>query len=179
VKSGIVIISELEGDVRERVHEIQRQVDPKLAASLPPHITITGSSGMGPISARTTEQELRAALEPIAAETPPMTLSFQRPIRFMQSQVVVLPLDPHGPLRALHERIKQSGLIGEQPRFAFTPHVTLNLFRELPADEVRELLKIRVKDPVTISRIAAFQTVNMVSTRKVIELELTGNDTRK
>lgn len=177
MKSGIVILSELQGDVRERVHEIQRRVDPKLAASLPPHVTITGSSGMGPISPQTTVNDLRAALAPVAEETAPMTLSFLPPIRFMQSNVVVLPLDPHGPLRALHERIKTSNLVREQPRFAFTPHVTLNLFRELPDEEVRELLRIRVKEPVVISRIAAFQTVNMVSTRKVLELELSGPGT--
>lgn len=174
MKSGIVIVAELEGAVRERVLEIQRRVDPKLAAALPPHVTITGSSGMGPIATATTAKELRAALEPIAAETAPMVLSFLPPIRFMQSNVVVLPLDPHGPLRALHERIKTSGLISERPRFAFTPHVTLNLFRELSDDETRDLLRLRVKEPVALSRIAAYRTVGFVGTKKIVELELTG-----
>lgn len=178
MKSGIVILAELEGPVRERVLEIQRRVDPKLAGALPPHVTITGSSGMGPISTRTSAKELRAALGPIAAETPPMVLSFLAPIRFMQSNVVVLPLDPHGPLRALHERIKKSGLISERPRFAFTPHVTLNLFRELSDDETRDLLRVRVKEPVTLSRIAAYRTVGFVGTKKIVELELTGNAAR-
>lgn len=178
MKSGIVILAELEGPVRERVLEIQRRVDPKLAAALPPHVTITGSSGMGPITTKTTAKELRAALEPIAAETPPMVLSFLPPMRFMQSNVVVLPLDPHGPLRALHERIKKSGLIREQPRFAFTPHVTLNLFRELSDYETRDLLMLRVKEPVTVTRIAAYRTVGFVGTRKLVELELTGDPAR-
>ena len=52
----------------------------------------------------------------------------------MQTQIVVLPLDPHGPLRTLHERIKMSGLRAARPRFYFTPHVTLNLYRELPPE---------------------------------------------
>jgi 2'-5' RNA ligase len=175
VKSGIVILSELTGAVRERVLDIQRRYDPKLAAGLPPHVTLIGSSGAGPISSGTTVAELRRALEPIARETAPMTLTFQRPHNFMQSQVVVLPLDPYGPLRLLHERILKSGLRFEQPRFTFTPHVTLNLFRELPPSELRELiLEEFVDEPVTIASIAAHRTVDVVNTKKLIELPLTG-----
>ena len=172
MKSGIIILSELRGAVREQVLEIQRRFDPKLAAGVPPHVTITGSSGIGPISTHTTLEELRRALEPIARETEPMTLAFKRPMRFMQSNVVVLPLDPHGPLRALHERISTSGLRYEQPRFTFTPHVTLSFFRELtPADE-RALLALRVAEPVTIDHISAHRTVSIVDSKKLLELPL-------
>jgi 2'-5' RNA ligase len=177
VKSGIVILSELQGIARERVLEIQRRFDPKLADGLPPHVTISGSSGMGPISSSTTVKELRTALEPIARETPPMTLRFLRPIRFMQSNVIVLPFDPNGPLRALHDRIKTSGLLYEQPRFTFTPHVTLNLFRELSSSEVKALLAVRVDEPVTFDRIAAHRTVDVVRTEAVLELPLMGRTT--
>jgi len=174
VKPGIVILAELDDAMRDRVLEIQRRFDPKLAASLPPHVTLTGSSGMGPIPGRTTAAELRAALEPVARATAPMTLRFRRPQRFMQSRVVVLPLDPHGPLRELHDRLLTSGLRYEQPRFTFTPHVTLNLFRELPDAELRELLRVRIEDPVHIRRIAAFRTVGATGTKLVLELPLTG-----
>jgi 2'-5' RNA ligase len=175
VKSGIVILSELTGTVRERILDIQRRYDPRLAAGLPPHVTIIGSSGAGPIPSSTTVAELRRALEPIARETAPMTLEFQRPHRFMQSQVVVLPLDPYGPLRLLHDRLVTSGLRFERPRFTFTPHVTLNLFRELPAEELRELLlQESVDEPVTLGSIAAHRTVDVVNTEKLIELPLTG-----
>jgi 2'-5' RNA ligase len=175
VKSGIIILSELHGPVRDRVLEIQRQFDPKLAAGVAPHLTITGSSGMGPIATRTSEAELRRLLEPIARETQPMTLSFLAPMKFMQTHIVVLPLDPHGPLRALHERIKTSGVRYERARFAFTPHVTLNFFRELSADEVRALLTLRVTEPVLVDRISAHRTVNITDTKKLLELRLGGS----
>jgi 2'-5' RNA ligase len=174
LKPGIVILSELRGEMRERILEIQRQFDPKLAAGLPPHLTLTGSSGMGPIHSRTTEDELRKALEPIARETPRMELHFLPPLKFMQSNIVVLPLDPNGPVRALHERIKLSGLKYEQPRFTFTPHVTLSFFRELEPKDVKALLSIRVTEPVTIEHISAHRTIDLVNTEKLIELELTG-----
>lgn len=174
MKSGIVILSELHGPIRERILEIQRRFDPRLAAGVPPHVTLTGSSGMGPISTRTTVEELRVALEPVARETAPMTLRLRPAMRFMQTNVVVLPLDPNGPIRALHERIKASGLTYEQPRFTFTPHVTLSFFRELAPAEARALLAIRLDDAVTIDRISAHRTVNIVNSEKLLELPLTG-----
>lgn len=172
MKSGIIILSELHGTVRERVLEIQRRFDPKLAAGVPPHVTITGSSGMGPISTRTSADQLRAALEPIARETKPMTLSFLAPAKFMQTNVVVLPLDPDGPLRALHERIKLSGLEFEQERFTFTPHVTLSFFRQLSSAEVNALLALRVTEPVSVDHISAHRTVSIVDSKKLLELPL-------
>lgn len=174
MKTGIVILSELQGEIRDRVLEIQRRFDPRLASGVPPHLTLTGSSGMGPISTSTTVEELRVALEPVARDTPPMTLRFLRPHRFMQTNVFVLPLDPNGPIRELHERIKRSGLTYEQPRFTFTPHVTLSFFRELSPAEAKRVLAVRVDDPVVIDRISAHRTVNLVNSEKLLELPLQG-----
>ena len=172
MKSGIIILSELRGPLRDVILDIQRRFDPKLANGVPPHVTITGSSGIGPIATRTTTAHLRAVLEPIARETPPMTLAFKRPVRFMQTNVVVLPLDPNGPIRTLHERIRTSGLAYEQPRFTFTPHVTLSFFRELtPADE-RALLAIRVPEPLVLDHISAHRSVDITTSSKLLELPL-------
>jgi 2'-5' RNA ligase len=177
MKPGIVIMAELDPELRARILTIQRRYDPRLAASLPPHITLTGSSGMGPIPADTPLDELRAALASVARETPPMTLEFSPPMQFMQSQVVVLPLDPHGPIRELHDRILISGLRYAQPRFTFTPHVTLNLFRELPPSELRDLLRVRITDSVRVETIAAYRAQGPVDTRMLLELPLTGGTT--
>jgi 2'-5' RNA ligase len=172
VKPGIVVIAELRGAARDRVAGIQRRFDPKLADMLPPHVTITGSSGIGPIAADTPVAELRAALEHVARETPVMTVRPQRPMRFMQSNVVVLPIDPHGQIRELHDRIQRSGLRYERPRFTFTPHITLNLFRELPRDDLRALLAIRVDEPVVIDHIAAYRSESAVRTRLLVDVPL-------
>ena len=104
-----------------------------------------------------------------------MTLPLERPMRFMQTNIVVLPLDPHGPLRRLHDAIASSGLLYEQPRFTFTPHVTLTFFRELDADRLRELMALRVEAPVTIDHISAHRTTDGVSSTKLLELPLAGS----
>lgn len=174
MKSGIIIISELREPLRQRVLEIQGRYDPKLARAAAPHLTITGSSGMGPIATATPEAELRAALEPIARETAPMTLSFLKPMKFMQSNVVVLPLDPNGPIRALHERIKKCGLRFEQERFTFTPHVTLSFFRELNDVAIGQLLAIRISDPVVVDHFSVHRTVSISDSKQLLDFPLSG-----
>jgi 2'-5' RNA ligase len=174
MKPGIIVMAELHGELADRVREIQRGFDPRMVSELPPHITITGSSGMGPISPRTTDAELAAALEPVAAATAPITLALQPPMRFMQSQVVVMPIDPNGPIRALHERIKLSGLAYEQPRFTFTPHLTLSFYPELTRERLRELVRIRISDPIVIDSIQAYRATDLTRTVKVVDLRLTG-----
>jgi 2'-5' RNA ligase len=178
VKPGIVVMAELTGDLAERLLAMQRQFDPRMANELPPHITITGSSGMGPIVPETTDDELRRALEPVAEATAPFEVRLQPPTRFMQSTVVVMQIDPHGPIRALHERIKQSGLRSERPRFTFTPHVTLSFYPELTRERLRELSRIRFSEPVLVDSIQAYRSTNLTSTIKVLDLPLTGASPR-
>ena len=172
--NGIFIISELEGALRDRIHAIQRRHDPKLANALPPHVTITGSSGVGPIAPDATVERLRDALQPITQSTAPIVAHPGPPIRFMQSNTVVLPLDPHGPLRTLHERIARSGLPFAQARFFFTPHVTLSLHPSLAPSQLRELLAVRLEEPLVIDRIQAYRSEEPLPPRKLVELELSG-----
>jgi 2'-5' RNA ligase len=175
VKPGIIVMSELHGPLAERVIELQRRFDPRMAAELPPHVTIAGSSGMGPIVSSTTDDEVRRALESVAAATPPMTVSLQAPMQFMQSNVVVMQIDPNGPIRALHERIKSSGLSYEAARFTFTPHLTLSFYPELTRDRLRELRAFRVIEPLVIDAIQAYRAVDLTRTLKIADLRLVGD----
>jgi 2'-5' RNA ligase len=156
------------------VAEIQRWADPKLAQTSSPHITLVGSSGVGPMPARTPIARVRELLEPIVSETPPITVQFGPPMRFMQTDIIVLPIEPHGPLRTLHERIARSGLTFEQARFSFSPHCTLTFFPTLTPAKQRRLLSVRVTDPVVIDRLQIYLTLDPQPGRKVLELELHG-----
>jgi 2'-5' RNA ligase len=174
-KSGIFILAPIGGDVGARIAALQRQYDPRLAAmDQAPHVTLAGSSGMGPIASDSSLAELESHLRPIVQETAPLTLRFGRPTRFMQTQIVVLPLDPHGPLRTLHERIKTSGLRAARPRFYFTPHVTLNLYRELPRELLNALLAERFDESITLDGIEAHLTKDTGESRRLLTLPLQG-----
>ncbi len=175
LKSGIFVIAEVKGPAGKRIRRIQKRFDPRLATEWAPHVTLAGSSGMGPIDSATPVDELRSRLEAVTRATPPLLLAFGHPIRFMQTNIVVLPLNPHGPLRQLHERIKSSGLRFERPRFYFTPHVTLSFYPEHPPEKLRELLGVRVADPADIEAIQVYHTRQDKASKKLFDLELTAD----
>jgi 2'-5' RNA ligase len=117
---------------------------------------------------------MREKLEPITSSTEPMTVSFLPPQRFMQTDIIVLPLDPHGPLRVLHDRIITSGLPFGRARYTFSPHCTLSLYQTLDANSRRELLKTRISEPFVINAIQLYHTRDPQPSRKLLELPLTG-----
>ena len=172
--NGIFILAELPAEVADRVRAINERYDLKLSRYKPPHLTITGSSGAGPIPPSVGVEEMREKLEPITRETAPITLSFLPPQRFMQTNIIVLPLDPHGTLRMLHDRIITSGLPFTRARYTFSPHATLSLYQSLDAKAIRELLKTRIPEPFLISAIQLYHTRDPQPSRKLLELPLTG-----
>jgi hypothetical protein len=170
--NGIFIIAELEGEAGKLIREINERHDPRLARYKAPHITITGSSGAGPIPASVSVDELREKLTPITSTTDVMKLSFGAPIRFMQSEIIVLPLDPHGPLRILHDRIATSGLPFQRARFTFSPHCTLSLYPTLTKEAERELLAVRITEPAVVDRLIVYHTMDPQPSKKLLELSL-------
>lgn len=175
MRSGIYLILPLAGPAAQRVLEIQQAYDPRTARGWPAHVTLAGSSGMGPLDGSIAVPDLRAALTPIAQDTAPLELPFGPVTRFMQTNVVVLPLDPHGPLRTLHERVRTSGLPYAPPRFAFTPHVTLSFYPELTTERARELLALRVKDAARFEELAVYRSFENRTSRLLMTLPLEGS----
>jgi 2'-5' RNA ligase len=172
--NGIFVIAELPGEIANRIREINERYDPRLARYRPPHITLTGSSGAGPIPPSVTVDELRRKLEPITGTTLPITLSFQAPQRFMHTDIIVLPIEPHGQIRALHDGIITSGLPFTKARYTFSPHATLSLYQSLDPKSIRELLKTRMPEPFVINAIQVYHTRDPQPSRKLLELQLTG-----
>ena len=173
-KNGIFILVNLQGELADRVHAIQQRYDPRMANFALPHFTLIGSSGAGPIAAETPLERLHEVLDPIARATAPLTLHFERPVRFMATNTFSLPLDPHGPLRALHDQIRKSGLTFARSRHAFTPHVTLSHYRTPSDEEARELLAVRVDEPFVVDHLVVSLTSEPCKPRKLFELELMG-----
>lgn len=172
--NGIFILAELPEEIGERIRAINERYDPKLARYKPPHVTLTGSSGVGPIPPSVDVEEMRRKVEPIAMDTPPISLTLQPAQRFMATDIIVLPIDPHGPIRVLHDRLATSGLPFTRARYTFSPHCTLSLYPSLDAESIRELLKTRMPEPFVISAIQLYHTRDPQPSRKLLELPLSG-----
>lgn len=155
---GIFVTTELEGALADRIHAYQLQFDPKMANFLPPHITLIGSSGSGPIPPDTPISEMRARILPVAERTTPFSITFGPPERFVMREIVSLRLEPHGPLRELHEKLRNCGLRFLQAKYPFTPHCTLSLWPTLTAEKVRAMLRIREPDPFAVHTLCVYHT---------------------
>ncbi|HEX6628423.1 MAG TPA: 2'-5' RNA ligase family protein [Gemmatimonadaceae bacterium] len=172
--NGIFILAELPDEIGEQIRAINERYDPKLARSKPPHITLTGSSGVGPIPPSVGVDRMRESLEPIARTTAPLTLSFQPPQRFLQTNIVVLPIAAHGPIRVLHDKLITSGLPFTRARYTFSPHATLSLYPSRDSRSVKELLEMRIPESFVINAIQVYHTRDPQPSRKLLELQLTG-----
>ncbi len=176
--TGIFIIGEIRGELGDRLAEITGRYDPRLARSKPPHLTLTGSSGLGPLPPELSVSEIAARLEPVMSSTGPIELQFGPPARFMQSTIVILPLDPHGPLRVLHDRVGASGLPFGRARYTFTPHVTLSLYATLSREVMRELMETRITERFRLEALQIYLTRDPQPARKLLELPLRGGTAR-
>lgn len=172
--NGIFILAELPDTVGERIRAINERYDPKLARYKPPHITLTGSSGVGPIPPAVSVEDLQAAIEPITKTTEPLTLSFQPPQRFMQTNIIVLPIEPHGSIRILHDRLITSGLPFTRSRYTFSPHATLSLYPSRDPKSLRELLEVRIPESFVIDALQLYHTRDPQPSRKLLEFQLIG-----
>ncbi len=172
---GIFVIAPMHGAAGEHITRLQEQYDPKLARSSKPHVTLVGSSGVGPIRPDTTVEVLRTRLEPILAAMAPVELTFGAPMRFMQTNIISLPLDPNGPIRQLFEGIRGSGLRFLPVRFSFSPHATLSFYQTLTRARERELLALRITEPLIIDRLELSLTDDPHPPRSLLELSLGGS----
>ena len=172
--NGIFILAELHGEAASQIADINARFDRKLAAAKPPHVTMAGSSGVGPLPPSVTAEELEERLRPVTETTVPLELEFGAPMRFMQSDIVVIPLNPHGKLRELHDRIATCGLPFVRARFSFTPHVTLSLYPRLDQRTARELLAVRIAGTCVIDSLQCYHTRDPQPARKLLELPLSG-----
>jgi 2'-5' RNA ligase len=170
--AGIFILGEIRGELGNMLASITARFDQKLARSKPPHLTLAGSSGLGPLPPDLPITAIATKLEPVVTATGPIELRFGPPSRFMQSTIISLPLDPHGALRVLHDRIGSSGLPFGRARYTFTPHVTLSLYATLSNDAVRELMDVRVAEPYLLDAVQIYLTRDPQPARKLLELPL-------
>jgi 2'-5' RNA ligase len=176
VPNALFVFTKVEGPAADWIRDVQRRYDPKLAAMHEPHLTLAGSSGVGPIDGSTPLDAVRSALARVALETPPLELPFGRPKRFMQTEIVSLPLDPHGPIRELHDRIARSGLTFARARFTFTPHVTLSFYPTLTRERERELLSLRLGEPARFTSLTVSATYDPMPPQPLFELRFGSPD---
>ena len=155
---GIFIVADLFGAEADRIAALQQKLDAKFANLFRPHVTLAGSSGVGVLPLTTSTAELTAALTRVGDAVAPLDFVFGAPDRFPATNIIMLPLPVHGPVRWLHDRIATCGLPFAAPKFAFTPHCTVQFFRTMTEEAWRRAQRFRVRAPIRVDRIQAYAT---------------------
>ena len=176
---GIFIVADLFGVEAERIAGLQRELDPKFANLFRPHVTLAGSSGTGVLPLDTPLHALTAALTAVGDAVAPLDFVFGAPERFPATNIIVLPLPVHGPVRWLHDRIATCGLAFAAPKFAFTPHCTVHFYRTMTDDTLRRAQRFRVRAPIRVERIQAYVSREPQAAELVCEVALTGSQARR
>jgi 2'-5' RNA ligase len=158
VADGIFIVADLHGVEADRIAALIREIDPKFANLFRPHVTLAGSSGVGVLPLGTPVAEIRAALDAVGEAVAPLDFVFGAPERFPATNIIMLPLPVHGPVRWLHDRIATSGLPFAPPKFAFTPHCTVHFFRTMTDETWARARRFRVRGAIRVDRLQAYAT---------------------
>lgn len=155
---GIYIVADLFGPEADRIAALQQKLDPKFANLFRPHVTLAGSSGAGLLPLNTSLAQLSAALNTVGDAIAPLDFVFSAPERFPATNIIMLPLPVHGPVRWLHDKVATCGLPFAAPKFAFTPHCTVHFFRTMTDEAWRRAQRFRVRAPIRVNRIQAYAT---------------------
>ena len=171
---GIFVVADLFGPEADRIAALQRELDPKFAALFRPHVTLAGSSGVGVLAAGTPAAEVEAALQRVGATVAPLDFTFGSIDRFPATNIIMLPLPVHGPVRWLHDAIATCGLPFASPKFAFTPHCTVHFFRTMTDETWQRARRFRVRAPIRVERIQAYLAREPQPARLLCDVALRG-----
>jgi 2'-5' RNA ligase len=121
--------------------------------AIPVEVTVAGSSGVGPLASDQDPEALVETLRAIAAATAPFSTAYGEVRRFPGTSIFWFSLQNEAPFRAIHERLKASGLRFEVIPFPYQPHCTIQTRRRTEAEEA-ELLALQVPGPIRFGEIA-------------------------
>lgn len=140
IEAHTSICLDLSGPAAAAIQALRRRCGYGQNGVNPPEITVAGSSGVGPLAVGQDAAEVFAALDAVAARTPPVTVDFAGLVRFPDTDIVVaVPADP-GPLTALHEQLVASGISFDPDEHPWTPHCTITQSLHDLAGDVDDLL---------------------------------------
>lgn len=161
VPPNTYVVLDIPSPFAERVLAIRERQRDRFRFSLPAEVTVSGSSGTGPLAPDLDLDRVRAVLDRIAADTAPIRASFGPVRRFPNSDTFYLSFVDERPFRALHERIASSGLRFQQTAFPFGPHCTLRT-RPATVTEGDALVSERVDGAFTLDTLSLYDLADPV-----------------
>lgn len=168
------VILDAPAPIAQEVKAVQQRYGDDVLSSIPVHITVAGSTGVGVLDPSQGDHEAFAVLRAIAAETAPIRASFGKVLRFPNTDIFAFTLNDEGPLYSLHERIAKSGLRFKPSQFRFTPHCTIYSRSPVSDADAAELLSLQILGEFTLDMMSLY-LVDKIPGRHIRRFKLRGN----
>ena len=150
-------VLDLPEPIATKVMEIRRKHNDEFRMALPAETTVVGSGGLGCFKAGTSLTEITQTVDRVSAETAPIRTSFDRVVRFPNTDIFVFVFADDSRLRGLQDRIAASGLQFEDNPWPFTPHVTLRSRSPVTEEEAASLLEETIREPFELQQLSVYQ----------------------
>ena len=150
------IVLELPEPIASMVRKIRAEQGDDFQVSMPTEITVVGSSGVGCIAQDQDPDELFKVIDEIAANTPPIIVSFDKVQRFPGTDIVVMKLTDDTLVRSLHQRFVDSGIKFQVTAFPYEPHCTLRSRTPLTDKEMEKLSKLKIEGSFTLRTLSVY-----------------------
>src|SRR5918999_5239973 len=150
-------VLDLPEPIATKVMDIRRKHNDEFRMALPAETTVVGSGGLGCFKAGTSLTEVTQTLDRVSAETAPIRTSFDRVVRFPNTDIFVFVFADDSRLRGLQDRIAASGLEFEDNPWPFTPHVTLRSRTPVSDEEAGSLLQETIREPFELEQLSVYQ----------------------
>jgi hypothetical protein len=126
LKADTYIVLDLSSPVDEKVLKMRKELS-FFFSSIPAEITITGSSGVGPISQGQDVNQFTSILEEISNKTEPIQTRFYQISYFQNHGVYFLEPIDQDPFKSLHNQFLESGLRFMDSPFPYFAHCTIKI----------------------------------------------------
>ncbi len=150
------IVLNLNEPLSNEIINIRKRFD-SVRASLPAEITISGSSGVGVVSASQNSEEFLDQLKSISRTIQPFYFSFGEVIRFPNTNIFVFSISERDIFNEIHNKIVSSTIKFEESRFPFFPHCTISSKSDITESEVDKILNLKIPGKHKIDSLSVYQ----------------------
>ena len=171
------IVLDLPESIADEVLAIRKRLD-FFFESIPAEITLTGSSGVGPISQEQDVDVFIKTLEQIAGSTEPIQAHFKGINTFPGSGVYFLEPSDQPPFKSLHQQFVESGLKFRSCPFPYFAHCTIKNDHERTFQNPESIFSLSWPKTSFILRDLRVYSLEGVDCRLLYETKLKGMPNR-
>ena len=166
------IVLEIPEPMATKVRRYRMLFD-KERCALPTEITLTGSSGVGPISLGQDLEDVFSLIDSVSAKFEPFDAYFDNVEAFNSSDTYFLSFRNPEPFKRLHRAFAESGILFDPTPYPFTPHCTIKLHKRPEDSELFDLFFLKPPNGYfTLDTVSIYCLPNLLAPQLLHKIKL-------